>query len=226
MRALSNNKFAAGVLTLTLALALALASCGGSGAASDDGGSAGGDAAAQVPVGGVRGSGDADGASGDAGPGELETVGGARGSEGSEGATGAASAGGGAAGEVIEPGGALTIDAAAVTEKATFYPLTVDGIYLEVFAVRAPDGTVRTALNTCQVCWNSGYGYYVQEGDEFVCQNCGNRFATKDVEVVHGGCNPVPLTEDYKTVEGDTITIGYDILTEAAPLFQDWKAEA
>jgi hypothetical protein len=126
--------------------------------------------------------------------------------------------------KTIGAGDALNIDAAAVTEQATFYPLTVDGTYIEVLAVRAPDGTVRTALNTCQVCWDSGRGYYLQEADELVCQNCGNRFKTGDVEVVHGGCNPVPITEEYKTTDGDAITIGYDLLKEAAPLFENWKS--
>jgi hypothetical protein len=125
----------------------------------------------------------------------------------------------------VGPGEALTIDAGAVTEQATFYPATVDGVYLEVLAVRAPDGTVRTALNTCQVCWDSGAGYYIQEADELVCQHCGNRFKTSDVEAVHGGCNPVPITEEYKTVDGDTITIGYDLLTQAVPLFKNWKTD-
>lgn len=36
--------------------------------------------------------------------------------------------------------------------------------------------TIRTAFNTCQVCYSSGRGYYVQEGNVLVCQNCGNRF--------------------------------------------------
>jgi hypothetical protein len=126
--------------------------------------------------------------------------------------------------EVIEAGDALTIDTSAVTDQATFYPVTVDGVYMELLAVRAPDDTVRTALNTCQVCWDSGRGYYIQEADELVCQNCGNRFKTSDVEVVHGGCNPVPITEEYKTASGDTVTVGYELLKEAVPLFENWKS--
>jgi hypothetical protein len=124
----------------------------------------------------------------------------------------------------VEAGGALTIDTSAVTDQATFYPLTVDGTYMEVLAVRAPDGTVRTAFNTCQVCWDSGRGYYIQEADELVCQNCGNRFKTSDVEIVHGGCNPVPITEEYKTASGDSVSVGYDLLKEAVPLFAEWKS--
>jgi len=35
---------------------------------------------------------------------------------------------------------------------------------MEVLAVKAPDGTIRTAMNTCKICYDSGAGYYVQEG--------------------------------------------------------------
>ncbi|MDR1043061.1 MAG: DUF2318 domain-containing protein [Clostridiales Family XIII bacterium] len=126
--------------------------------------------------------------------------------------------------EAIDSGGALTFNASDVTEQASFIPLTVDGTYMEIIAVRAPDDTVRTAFNTCQVCWDSGRGYYIQEADEFVCQNCGNRFNVSDVEIVRGGCNPVPIEAEYKTVDGDSIAIGYDLLKEAVPLFENWKS--
>jgi uncharacterized membrane protein len=99
----------------------------------------------------------------------------------------------------------------------------VDGTYIEVLAVKAADGSIRTALNTCQVCYDSGHGYYEQEGDVLVCQNCGNRFAMEQVEVVSGGCNPVPIMPANKTVDEETITISYDLLTQAVPLFGNWR---
>ena len=51
-----------------------------------------------------------------------------------------------------------------------------------VLAFKASDDTIRTALNTCQVCYDSGRGYYVQEGDKLICQNCGNQFEADQVE--------------------------------------------
>ena len=62
------------------------------------------------------------------------------------------------------------------------------------------------AFNTCQVCYDSGRGYYVQEGDVLVCQNCGNRFSAEQVELIKGGCNPVPIDSENKTDDGTTIT--------------------
>lgn len=118
----------------------------------------------------------------------------------------------------------LVISVGDVSEKALFIPADIDGVKLEVIAVKAPDGSIRTAFNTCQVCYDSGKGYYKQEGDELVCQNCGNRFGMGDVEVTKGGCNPVPIPEEYKTVTADTITISYDLLKDAKTIFSNWKA--
>lgn len=110
-----------------------------------------------------------------------------------------------------------------ITETARFYPAEINGTELEVLAVKAPDGSIRTAFNTCQVCYSSGRGYYIQEEDVLVCQNCGNRFAMDDVEVTRGGCNPVPITEEYKTVDEETITVSKDYLAEETTIFANWK---
>jgi len=119
----------------------------------------------------------------------------------------------------------LVIPLSGVSAKATFYPVVVNGMQMEVLAVEAPDGTVRTAFNTCQVCYDSGRGYYAQEGDELVCQNCGNRFAMDRVEVEQGGCNPWPIFAEYKTVTDASITIPYELLESAQVIFTNWKAK-
>lgn len=117
----------------------------------------------------------------------------------------------------------ITINKSDITEKATFIPYKVGSTKMEVVAVKAPDGTIRTAFNTCQVCYNSGRGYYVQQGDELVCQNCGNRFKTSQVEKIKGGCNPVPITKENKTEDSSTITISKDFLVSNKGLFGNWK---
>ncbi|MDR0765065.1 MAG: DUF2318 domain-containing protein [Synergistaceae bacterium] len=127
------------------------------------------------------------------------------------------------AGAEILPDGGLFIPAGEVTEKAVFYPLKIDGVDMEVFAVKAPDGTIRTAFNTCQVCYDSGAGYYAQEGDVFVCRNCGNRFSTSDIEIVKGGCNPVPILPEHKTADENGITIPKEFLARAKVIFINWK---
>jgi uncharacterized membrane protein len=127
---------------------------------------------------------------------------------------------------VVKPaisGRDLVIPVAEITENAVFYPVDIEGTRLEVLAVKAPDGTIRTAFNTCQVCYGSGRGFYKQQGTVLVCQNCGNRFRMSQVGVRSGGCNPIPIFEDYKTVTDTAITIPLDFLREARAVFARWK---
>jgi uncharacterized membrane protein len=119
----------------------------------------------------------------------------------------------------------LVISVDDISATARFYPVETDGTMLEVIAVKAPDGTIRTAFNTCQVCYDSGRGYYKQDGDVLVCQNCGNRFRMDQVEVQSGGCNPVPIFAENKTVTDESITVSKDFLTEAKVIFENWKTE-
>ncbi|MBW7571464.1 DUF2318 domain-containing protein [Caproiciproducens faecalis] len=122
-----------------------------------------------------------------------------------------------------QTGSDVQITKSEITETAKFIPYNADGTSMELIAVKAPDGTVRTALNTCQVCYDSGRGYYVQEGDELVCQNCGNRFQISQVEKQKNGCNPVPILDDSKTDDGTTITVSKDYLQQSKALFENWK---
>ena len=110
-----------------------------------------------------------------------------------------------------------------ISAVAKFIPYTYNGIYMEIIAVKASDGSIRTALNTCQVCYDSGRGFYKQVGNLFVCQNCGNRFLVDQVEKVKGGCNPVPILPQNKTDLGDSIGISKQLLAQAAPFFARWK---
>ena len=126
-------------------------------------------------------------------------------------------------GSEIASGGYLTILTAEIGSAASFYPITVDGMQMEVLAVRASDGTIRTAFNTCQNCYTSGAGYYVQQGDDLVCQNCGFHFTPDQVEIQSGGCNPWPIFTENKTVTEDEIQISYDFLKEAKAIFANWK---
>jgi len=125
--------------------------------------------------------------------------------------------------KVIDAGENLVIPIDEISSKVKFYPITVDGTEMEVIAVKAPDGTIRTAFNTCQVCYSSGRGYYKQQGDVLVCQNCENRFPMSHVEVEAGGCNPWPIFAEDKTVTDESITISYDFLKESKLIFANWK---
>jgi uncharacterized membrane protein len=128
--------------------------------------------------------------------------------------------------QVIAAGEDLLIPLSDVTESAKFYPIETDGTAMEVLVIKASDGTIRTAFNTCQVCFDSGRGYYKQEGNKLVCQNCGNSFTADMVEVKSGGCNPYPIFDSDKTVSDDSIAISYDFLSAATKVFKNWKSNA
>ena len=119
--------------------------------------------------------------------------------------------------------GDLKILKSEVSEIAKFYPYKVGRINMEVLAVKASDGTIRTAFNTCQVCFASGKGYYKQQGDELICQNCGNRFKIDQIEKIRGGCNPVPITKENKTEDEESIVISQAFMEEHKELFRNWK---
>ncbi|MCD7928628.1 MAG: DUF2318 domain-containing protein [Clostridiales bacterium] len=110
-----------------------------------------------------------------------------------------------------------------VSTQASYYDIEIDGTTVEIFAVLASDGSVRLAMNTCQVCNGSPYAYFEQEGDDFVCQNCGNHFSSDEIELTSGGCNPVPITEDDYSEENGIITVSISFLEKNAYRFSNWK---
>lgn len=127
------------------------------------------------------------------------------------------------AAEKISSGESLKIPVKEISEKASFYSVEVDGTQMEVIAVKDSDGNIRTAFNTCQICYDSGNGYYKQEGNELVCQNCGNSFTMEQVGESAGGCNPWPILEEDKTETDSEVKISYDFLKESSNIFENWK---
>ncbi len=123
----------------------------------------------------------------------------------------------------MKEGESLVIPTNEISETAKFYPVSIDDIKMEVVAVKAPDGTIRTSFNTCQVCNGSPLAYFEQKGTTLECQNCGNRFPMDRVEVEAGGCNPIPIFAEDKTVTEESITISYDTLKASKDLFNNWN---
>ena len=95
--------------------------------------------------------------------------------------------------------------------KAHFYSHEMNGKSIEFFVLKSNDGVVRAAFNACDVCFPAHKGYR-QEGDEMVCNNCGQRFPSHLINEVRGGCNPSPLE---RTIEGDQLVIREDIAAGA-----------
>lgn len=119
--------------------------------------------------------------------------------------------------------GNLVIKIADVSETPSFYGYNELENKMEIITVKASDGSMRTAFNTCQVCYSSGRGYYEWKDDVLVCQNCGNKFGIDDVEVARGGCNPVPIEDENKITDETSITIDKSFFEETEVIFENWR---
>jgi hypothetical protein len=99
--------------------------------------------------------------------------------------------------------------------QAHHYTYMNQGHPIEFFLLKSKDGVVRAAFNACDVCFGARKGY-TQDGDYMVCNNCGRRFPADQINVLHGGCNPSPLT---RTVEGDTLVIRVEDIVQGQDYF-------
>jgi uncharacterized membrane protein len=77
------------------------------------------------------------------------------------------------------------------------------GDKVNFFVLRSSDGVIRAAFDACDVCYREKKGYR-QEGDFMVCNNCGQRFPSAQINVLRGGCNPAPIE---RNIEGQHLLI-------------------
>ena len=128
--------------------------------------------------------------------------------------------------EITPDGEDIVIQKNEITENITFFPVIVEGRLIEMGAVRDEEGIIRTAFNTCEFCLGAPRAYFVQRGRSIQCQACGNIFEIERFGVYSGGCNPVPITKEYRIETEETIVITHEFLRENRDLFLDnWRAE-
>jgi uncharacterized membrane protein len=114
------------------------------------------------------------------------------------------------------PSGDVTIPVSQVSDgEAHFYSYDAGGTTVKYFVLADKNGEVRAALDACEVCFAQKKGYQ-QQGDTMVCNNCGKVFPSDQINVVTGGCNPIPLD---MTTSGGQLTITPDSLTQGAQYF-------
>ena len=120
---------------------------------------------------------------------------------------------------VVEAGhdGKIHLAAADFSDgKAKFYRFQGQSGPIDFFVVKSSDGVIRSAFDTCDVCYKALKGYR-QEGHEMVCNNCDQRFPTDKINVVKGGCNPAPLNRQQV---GETIVIASNDIERGAWYFK------
>ncbi len=83
---------------------------------------------------------------------------------------------------------------------------------IRFFVIKSSDGVIRAAFDACEVCYRAQKGY-VQQGNNMICINCGQKFRSDKVNEVTGGCNPSALKRTIK--DGKVSITQQDVLTGA-----------
>lgn len=100
--------------------------------------------------------------------------------------------------------------------KAHFHRLNDGGKEITFFAVKAADGSFKTAFDACDSCFRSKKGYE-QQGDKMLCKNCNKKFAIDRLGPnATGGCNPGYLPSQ---VNGNILTVKVDDLKAGTHYF-------
>jgi hypothetical protein len=117
---------------------------------------------------------------------------------------------------VNDEGGVVRIPLSSVQDgNAHFFTLLSSGKKISFFAMRAPDGSIRTAFDACVACNHAKLGYR-QESDVVVCNNCGMGFKPSDIGRETGGCNPIPVN---KSSDGQMLVLKTTDLEAGARFF-------
>lgn len=99
--------------------------------------------------------------------------------------------------------------------KAHYYAYKGDGAEIKFFVIKSNDGVLRAAFDACDVCFPEKKGYS-QDGEFMICNNCGKRFHSSQINVVQGGCNPAPL---HRELVGKNLVIRSEDILSGASFF-------
>lgn len=119
--------------------------------------------------------------------------------------------------KVKEANGIITLSVQKLSDgKARFYKYEDGGKEIAFFAVKASDGSIRTAFDACDACYKSKKGYE-QQGEKLNCNNCNQKFAINRLGPnATGGCNPGHLKHQ---LNGSTVLIKVSDLKDGARYF-------
>jgi uncharacterized membrane protein len=114
-------------------------------------------------------------------------------------------------------GGVVVMPVSKLSDgKVHFYKFEDGGKEIAFFAVKAPDGGLKTAFDACDACYRDKKGYE-QQGDKMNCKNCNQKFAINRLGPnATGGCNPGYLPHQ---LNGNAVSISVNDLKGGARYF-------
>ncbi len=102
--------------------------------------------------------------------------------------------------------GVVTIPVAQVNDGDLHrFVAEIQGKHVRFWMIRRPDGSIGTALDSCEICGD--VGFYIR-GNTIICKNCAAPINPQSVGQA-GGCNPIPLKAT--TVSGNVIIAEADL---------------
>lgn len=112
--------------------------------------------------------------------------------------------------ELLPNGGDVRLSTKTFDDgQAHFYRYaTAGGREIRFVVVKTFDGVVRTAFDSCELCYKQRRGYR-QAGHLMMCNNCRRTLPLMRVNVIKGGCNPGPI---------ERMVQGHQVLLKASNL--------
>lgn len=122
-----------------------------------------------------------------------------------------------AEGLTVNSNGEVEIPLSDISGDARYYKYDASGVEVRFFALKGSDGNVRVAFDACDVCYENKRGYR-QDGEDMVCNNCGNRYGSDGIGTknLKGGCWPSYLP---MKVEGGKVLIKAQDITAKRYMF-------
>jgi uncharacterized membrane protein len=120
---------------------------------------------------------------------------------------------------VVAQNGTITLDASSLPKmSARHYHYQEGGQVVKFFVVRDGQGTLRAAVDACEVCWREGKGYMLKDG-AMLCVNCGHKFPMYRIGLVAGGCNPHPF--QFKVENGSVLIEAQELMLQGTKYFPE-----
>ena len=97
----------------------------------------------------------------------------------------------------------ISIPLDSVTNQMQKFEYNAKGTTVSYFVIKDSNGNIKTAFDACDVC--GGAKGYHQEGNQVVCNNCGQKFAISGLGTKNKGSGCWPSHINHQVNNGNII---------------------